>query len=134
MSHREVCSTLGTVLFRKGSGAWAVAANSALSLPLGGAQEHPLTPHPILPLGFQCGTNSPQGHTAGQKNQPSSFPGHCGSCCRGQGYEAGHRWCWRERGAEGWGWGEGWAAPPCRAGWRGLLGCFWALATVRVPL
>lgn len=46
MSHREACPALGSVLFGKGSGAWAVATNSALSLPLGGAQEHPLTPPP----------------------------------------------------------------------------------------
>ena len=128
-----------SALSRFQKGLWCSGDGCQLSLepaPLGKPRSTPHAATPNLPLGFQSGTNSPQGHTAGQKNQSSCFPGHCGSRCRGREREAGHRWCWRgERGAGDWGWGVGWAEPPCRAGWHDHpVGCFWAPASVRVPL
>lgn len=126
MSHREVCSTLGTVLFRKGSGAWAVAANSALSLPLRGAQEHPLTPPQTFPSVSSVELIYPKDTQLGRKTSPPVFQVTAGPAAEGEGMKLG------TDGAGGRGVQR--AGDGVRAGWRGLLGCFWAPATVRAPL
>lgn len=103
-------------------GLWCSGSGCQLSLepvPLGKPRSAPHPATPNLPLGFQSGTNSPQGHTAGQKNQSSCFPGHCGSRCRGRERKAGHRWCWRGDGVQGIGEGV-WAGRCLHAGLGGM--------------
>lgn len=99
----ETCPALLSALPK---GLWCSGGGCQLNLepaPPGKPRSTPHTPTPSLPLGFQSGTNSPQGRTAGQKNQSSAFQVTAAPAAEGESMKLGTDGAGGGGGAGDWG-------------------------------